>query len=411
MIKNDRDVTRLKIPAGQKSVTQPVKTVAPAGGLFLLKRITDAGNESMTWFFRHDGKRVTVGNARTDYATACELFRVKMGQTLRNEITPEDERPRWTLDTLFNRWIDAEGKPGSAVDLSRLWRKHFSPVCGDLMAIDMTYRRIVQIMNEARAGMLERDGKVQNNALSRGARFFPRMFAYGYKHGIATPDDQPIVVPQTLKDSIDNNQMPPKAKPRQASITATQYRQLFDDLPDNDAGNALRLIMLTGRRKNEVVEMARQELRGDVWIIPGSRSKNGKPQEVPLFASLRAAIGRSAHEVGRLWTCGGTTLNAVLSRLGVMASYDDEQTGEPVAVPCTVHDLRRSWSNILRIDVGLERETVDLMLAHTLQDYDQTSRTYQKIKDIHAAAVADGWQRWDAYWRGETEQSFTNRKN
>ena len=38
---------------------------------------------------------------------------------------------------------------------------------------------------------------------------------------------QPIQVPQTLKDSIDKNKMPAKAKPRQASITADTYRQLF----------------------------------------------------------------------------------------------------------------------------------------------------------------------------------------
>lgn len=92
--------------------------------------------------------------------------------------------------------------------------------------------------------------------------------------------------------------------------------------------------MVTGRRKNEVVEMVRQEIRRDVWIIPGNRSKNG---------SVRDVLGLSPTDAGKCWPFGGTTLNAVLARLGMMASYTDEQTGEPVEVTCTVHNLRRSW--------------------------------------------------------------------
>ncbi len=397
MIKNDRDVARLRIPEGKKSVTQPVKTIAPAGGLHLLKRITPAGSEVLTWFFRHGGKRHTVGNSKTAYATACELYGELVAQVLRNEVKPADERPRWTMDTLFNKWIDAEGTPGAAVDLSRLWRKHWSPVCGNLVAVEMNYRRIVEIVNNVRAGMIERDGKVQANALSRGARFIPRMFAYGFKHGIANEQDEPIAVPQTLKASIDKNQLPPKTEPRKATLTAGQFRELFNQLPDNDAGNALRVIMLTGRRKREATEMARQELRGDIWVIPGKRTKNGKPQEVPILSNLCAVLARSTNEIGRLWEVGATTPNLVLNRLNVMASYEDEN-GEPVVVPCTVHDLRRSWAELLRTECKLDRETVDLMLAHTPQNADTTSTTYQKLRiDMQSAAVVDGWQRWDAW--------------
>ncbi|HCC4460648.1 TPA: tyrosine-type recombinase/integrase [Citrobacter freundii] len=401
MIKNDRDVVRLRIPEGKKSVTQPVKTTAPAGGLFLLKRITPAGSEVLTWFFRHGGKRYAVGNSKTAYATACELYGLKVAQVLRNEVKPADVRPRWTMDTLFNKWIDAEGTPGAAIDLSRLWRKHWSPVCGKLVAVEMNYRRIVEIVNDVRAGMIDRDGKVQANALSRGARFIPRMFTYGFKHGIANEQDEPISVPQTLKASIDKNQLPPKTEPRQATLTAQQYRELFHQLPDNAAGNALRVVMLTGRRKREALEMVRQELRGDVWVISGKRAKNGKPQEVPIFTSLRTVLERSTNEIGRLWDAGTTTPNLILNRLNMMASYEDEN-GERIETPCTVHDLRRSWAELLRTECKLDRETVDLMLAHTPQNADSTSTTYQKLRlDMQSAAVMNGWRKWDEWCNGE----------
>lgn len=401
MIKNDRDVARLRIPDGKKSVTQPVKTTAPAGGLYLLKRVTPAGNEVLTWFFRHKGKRHTVGNSKTAYATACELYGVKVAQVLRNEVTPADTRPRWTMDTLFNKWIDAEGTPGAAVDLSRLWRKHWSPVCGKLVAVEMNYRRIVEIVNNVRAGMIDRDGKVQANALSRGACFIPRMFAYGFKYGIANEQDEPIAVPQTLKASIDKNQLPPKTEPRQATLTANQYRELFHQLPGSDAGNALRVIMLTGRRKMEALEMTRQELRDDVWIIPGKRTKNSKPQEVPVTDNLRAVLSRSTSEIGRLWQAGATMPNLVLQRLNITAGYEDDN-GERVTVPCTVHDLRRTFAELLRTECKLDRETVDLMLAHTPQNADATSTAYQKLAlDLNSEAVAAGWRKWDEWCNGE----------
>ncbi|HHA1726599.1 TPA: hypothetical protein ACOEB2_002766 [Enterobacter cloacae] len=92
----------------------------------------------------------------------------------------------------------------------------------------------------------------------------------------------------------------------------------------------------------------------------------------------------------------------------MMAGYTDEQTGEPVEVTCAVHNLRRSWANILRIEVRRDQEKTDLMLAHTSQNYVQTSKTYQKIAEIHTANVADGWRRWNSYWRQAIEQSAAN---
>lgn len=403
MIKSDRDVAALKIPVGQKSFTVPVKTKSPAAGLFLLKRTTPTGKTALSWFFRHGGKRYNVGNAKTSYATACELYHVKSAEVQLNQIKPADERPRWTLDTLFNKWIDAEGTDATAVEQSGLWRKHWSPVCGSLVAVDVTYRQAVEIVNAVRARMLEQAGKVQANALSRGARMLARMYAYGYKHGIATPNDTPIAVPQTLKASIDKNLLPLAAGPRQFTLTAAQFRDLFYRLPDSDAGNAIRVIMLTGRRKREASEMVRQELRGNRWIIPGNRTKNGKPQEVPILAPLRAVIARSAHEVGRLWDCGPTTLNVVLGRLGVEAS-----DGEGNTAKCTIHDLRRTWAELLRTECKLDRETVDLMLAHTPQTADGTSQTYQKLKlDHQSTAVVEGWQRWEQWWQ-QNEQPAVN---
>lgn len=408
MIKNDKDVARLRIPDGKKSVTQPVKTISPSAGLKLRKNQTASGGESLTWFFTHDGKKITVGNSKTDYATACEAFRLLAKRAILGELEPEDTRPRWTLDQLYDQWTRSRGIK-EELNQALLWKKHFSPVCGKMIAVDTNYDDVIKIVTDVRDRMIKTGGKVQASALTKGTRAIANMFRWGVKHGIKKTDGDPIAVPQSLKDILDTPQMPSKYQPRQASIDAAAYRELFHRLPDTETGNALRVIMLTGRRKEEVVNMTHAEIRPDVWFIPGTRTKNGKPQSIPLFDDLRAAVGRSTTEAGEVWTIQGSALNGVLRRLGVMASFEDEQTGEPHTVPCTVHDLRRSWANLLRMEVKLDRETVDLMLAHTLSGYDETSRAYQKVKAIHEQDVADGWRRWSEWWSGRSAQSPADR--
>jgi integrase len=54
------------------------------------------------------------------------------------------------------------------------------------------------------------------------------------------------------------------------------------------AGRIVRLLILTGQRRDEVAAMTWKEIDFDtaLWTIPKQRSKNGREHEVPL--SLRA---------------------------------------------------------------------------------------------------------------------------
>ena len=54
-------------------------------------------------------------------------------------------------------------------------------------------------------------------------------------------------------------------------------------------GPLLKVLLLTGQRRNEVAGMTRDELSDDgaTWNIPGSRTKNGRAHVVPLPPLVR----------------------------------------------------------------------------------------------------------------------------
>jgi len=44
-----------------------------------------------------------------------------------------------------------------------------------------------------------------------------------------------------------------------------------------------KLLQLTGQRREEVAAISWDEIAGEVWRIPGVRTKNGKAHDVPLL--------------------------------------------------------------------------------------------------------------------------------
>lgn len=56
---------------------------------------------------------------------------------------------------------------------------------------------------------------------------------------------------------------------------------------------ALKLLIVTGQRRGEVIGMKRSEVEGAWWTIPGERTKNGLPHRVPLTDTALAIIAQA----------------------------------------------------------------------------------------------------------------------
>jgi integrase len=97
-----------------------------------------------------------------------------------------------------------------------------------------------------------------------------------------------------------NRQTDEKARDR--VLSNAELVAIWSACNDDDYGRIVRLLILTGQRRDEVGAMARSEI--DVaarkWTIPAARTKNGQAHEVPLSTAgldiVKLALARKGRE-------------------------------------------------------------------------------------------------------------------
>jgi integrase len=134
---------------------------------------------------------------------------------------------------------------------------------------------------------------------------------------------------------------------------------------DDDFGRIVRLLILTGQRRQEVGGMTGNELnlaRG-IWSIPGDRTKIGKAHEVPLAApALDIVTGTHKLRQGGLFGegkgpfQGWSKAKAALDRRMTLAGKTLD--------PWRLHDIRRTVATRMA-ELGVQPHIVEAVLNHS----------------------------------------------
>jgi integrase len=152
----------------------------------------------------------------------------------------------------------------------------------------------------------------------------------------------------------------------------------LEAMPDTDFGRIVRLLILTGQRREEVSAMAWSELAlhkptKAVWSLPASRTKNGRPHDVPLspasLAVLDTVLRRNDRDLlfgeGNGPFSGFSKAKSALDRR--IAKYRAERLGvavEKATLPTwTLHDLRRTAATGMA-SLGVQPHIVEAVLNH-----------------------------------------------
>jgi hypothetical protein len=138
----------------------------------------------------------------------------------------------------------------------------------------------------------------------------------------------------------------------------------------------VRLLILTGQRREEVAGMTWAELSGDfsTWIIPASRAKNGATHLVPLSAQAQDLL-RNVHRFGELVLGPFNNWARAKAALDVKSGVTEWR----------LHDLRRTAAT------GLQRLGVRLRTTHSrLLNVAGFRPVYNKIKDNFFAISTEG---------------------
>jgi integrase len=151
-------------------------------------------------------------------------------------------------------------------------------------------------------------------------------------------------------------------------------------------GPLVRLLILTGARRDEVSGMLWKELdKGQaVWALPASRAKNGNAVDIPLSSLAMVEIAAMAGTEdswprrGLLFTTTGKTPVSGYSRAKTRLDKTIEEMPDQAALEhWTFHDLRRTVATGMQ-RLGVRFEVTEAILNHVSGSRSGVAGIYQR---------------------------------
>ena len=151
-------------------------------------------------------------------------------------------------------------------------------------------------------------------------------------------------------------------------------------------GAFVKLLLLTGARRNEIARLEDGELIGDMISLAGSRTKNGLPHDIPLSAmalEILAGVQRVPNckyvfsTNGRTPISGFSKLKRALDK--IITEHRAAHGVAEAIKPWRLHDLRRVTSTGMN-GIGVLPHIVEAVLNHISGSKGSVAGTYNKAK-------------------------------
>jgi integrase len=153
-------------------------------------------------------------------------------------------------------------------------------------------------------------------------------------------------------------------------------------------GSALRLLILTGARREEVTQLGWSEIDGDTIRLEGGRTKNGEPHDIPLSAPARELLSGLPHIGDFVFTVDGE--KPIRGWSQAKAKLDTE-----LGIPnWRIHDLRRTCATGMQ-KLGIQLQVTEAILGHTAGSRGGIVGVYQRHS--YAAEKRAALEAWGAH--------------
>jgi integrase len=179
-------------------------------------------------------------------------------------------------------------------------------------------------------------------------------------------------------------------KPRDRVLIDSELATIWKALLDGDYGDILKLLILTGQRREEIARLQWPEINfeRDVIALPGARTKNHRAHFVPITSAVRCILearrnnGRAlVFGVGQGAFGGWTRCKAQLDAAAKVA-------------PWVVHDIRRSVATGMA-EIGVQPHVIEAVLNHVSGSKAGPAGIYNK--STYETEKANALQRWAAH--------------
>jgi integrase len=318
-------------------------------------RLAAGGKIARTWTvqYRHGGatRRLLLGSAAVLGAVEARVMAKKALGRVANSADPQADRldrrgkDRHTLkatvaDYLAIKQRDVRGR--TFVEKARYLTdtRYFGPLHS--LALDQITRKDV-------AARLNRITLESGSIVAASARAqISALFTWALAHGLC--EANPVV--GTLA--------PKGGQPRERVLDDSELARIWRACGDDDYGRCIKLLVLSGCRRQEIGGMCWSEIDLDrgAWVLPAARSKNARAHTLPLLSMALDIIKAVPRMVARdqLFGQRGGGFTGWARGKAVL----DAASG---VKDWTTHDIRRSVATKLA-DIGVMPHVIEQILNH-----------------------------------------------
>ena len=309
---------------------------------------------------RH-GSPWTVDQARNEARRLLGLVATKV------DPASEQVRPVETLGNEIERYLERKRgslKPRSLAEIER----HLRVQCKSLHPLPLTgidRRTIALTLAEIESG----SGPIARN---RARASLSAFFAYAIREGLAEIN---VVTGTGMAD---------EGPSRDRVLSKDELACLYAGLHDDPFSDIIRLLVLTGQRRNEIGGLRWDEidLSRNLIVLGPERSKNNRQHELPMSTQVRSILERQPRNGecvwGRRWTSWSDSKAELDSRLNGMAGW-------------RLHDLRRTAATMMA-ELGILPHIIEAILNHGSGHKSGVAGIYNRAR--YQEEMRSALQRW-----------------
>jgi integrase len=259
-------------------------------------------------------------------------------------------------------------KPRAFVEVARYLRNHAAPLHAMRLA-GIDRRAIAALLG----GIETECGPVARN---RARSALSAFFAWAITEGLI--EVNPVM--GTAKADEGGS--------RERVLSAEELKALLGALPqiNEDFADVVRLLLLTGQRRNEIGKLAWSEidLGRKLIVLPAARTKNGRQHEVPLSPQALAILERQPRR---------NSSGFVFGQRG-FTNWDKSKARLDARLKIahwTLHDLRRTAATGMA-ELGVQPHIIEAVLNHVSGHKGGVAGIYNRAR--YEGEMRDALQRW-----------------
>jgi integrase len=353
-MKLDAKVVRLELPAGKVDLIH-FDDDLPGFGI----RLRGGDRVRRTWIaqYRAHGRtrRMKIGAAEKLTADEARkaarkiLAKVELGQDPQGEKAAARLKEAHTLRSVVDGFLKAQ-ESKLRPESYRVTKLYLTgrPYFGSLHTMAVTAITLADVA--ARISAIERNNGTVTAGRARSA--LSTMFRWAMGEGLMGPHPiNPVIGTNKPKDST----------PRDRVLSNTELAAIWNACEDDDYGRIVRLLALTGCRREEIGGMLWSEIDLDkaTLSLPKERVKNNCAHVVPLTPLALKIIKAVPRRVARDHLFGDR------SPVGFTrwAKFKEQLDTRGSVTNWTVHDIRRTVATGMA-DIGVQPHIIEAALNH-----------------------------------------------